>query len=127
MQGFRSGIEPSIMASPLAAAGSERQLEELVLQPDRAEAQTRVELLEPVRGVGQQEDRVAALGLGGLHGGEAGRAGGAAVAAPLERAGLVDLRQAVGGVEPEGGGGILGGGREVARADLPADALVHPV
>src|SRR4051794_8384283 len=107
MQGFTPRMEPSILASPLAAAGSERPVEELVLQADRAEAQARIELLGPVRGVGQQEDRVAALGLGGLHGREHGGAGVAPVAAPLERADLVDLRQAVGGVEPAGGGGVL--------------------
>ena len=65
--------------------------------PDRAEAEPAVELLGPVGGVGEQEDRVRALGAGRVDRREHGGRGMAAAPAALERADLVDLGKTLGG------------------------------
>src|SRR5215212_10793074 len=113
------GLSSMLIGPRLWTAGAEWQLEELVELPDRAEAEPLVEVLRPVRGVGEQEDRIAPLGRGGVHGRQHRGARVAAAAAALERAHLVHLAEALGGIQPAGGGRGVRRRREVAGAERP--------
>ena len=93
----------------MATGRPERDLEELVDDPDLVEAEPPVELLRPVVRVREQEHGAAPGGMGVASRGEHRRARVAATAARLDRAHLVDLGQLGVHVEAAAQAGSSGG------------------